>query len=84
MALEADLEDVWLGNVLGRATADGGGITQGPAPADGGGVGPNSTVDYSRQDSTIAYSPIARDPPSGISESTRSSSFTVGESSENS
>eukprot|EP00969_Alexandrium_andersonii_P238959 10548307-Alexandrium_andersonii.AAC.1 len=57
---------------------------QGPAPADGGGVGPNSTVDYSRQDSTIAYSPIARDPPSGISESMRGSSFAVGEGSENS
>eukprot|EP00969_Alexandrium_andersonii_P368513 15473067-Alexandrium_andersonii.AAC.1 len=84
MTLEADLEDARLGNVLGRATADGGGVTQGPAPADGGGVGPNSTIDYSRQDSTIAYSPIARDPPCGISESTRSPSFAVGESSEDS
>eukprot|EP00969_Alexandrium_andersonii_P085559 3772151-Alexandrium_andersonii.AAC.1 len=74
MSFERDLEQVWLGDVLGRATADGGGIIHGPAPADGGGDGLNVTTNYSRQDSTIAYSPIARNQPSGISEGTTSSS----------
>eukprot|EP00969_Alexandrium_andersonii_P272239 12032221-Alexandrium_andersonii.AAC.1 len=63
MTLEADLEAVWLGNVLGRATADGGGHNQGPAPADGGSIGHDVTIDYGRQDSTIAYSPIAQNAP---------------------
>eukprot|EP00969_Alexandrium_andersonii_P061039 2689838-Alexandrium_andersonii.AAC.1 len=65
MALEADLEAVWLGDVLGHATADGGGNNQGPAPADGGGVGHDITIDYGWQNSTIGYSPIARNTPSG-------------------
>eukprot|EP00969_Alexandrium_andersonii_P028374 1238728-Alexandrium_andersonii.AAC.1 len=72
MSVERDLEQVWLGNVLGRATADGGEANQGPAPADGGGDGLNVTIIYGRQDSTIAYSPIARNQPSGTSESTTS------------
>eukprot|EP00969_Alexandrium_andersonii_P321169 14191274-Alexandrium_andersonii.AAC.1 len=63
MTPEADLEQIWLGDVLGGATADGGGTVQGPAPADGGGAGLASTVDYSRQDSTIVYTPIARNAP---------------------
>eukprot|EP00969_Alexandrium_andersonii_P322266 14238902-Alexandrium_andersonii.AAC.1 len=63
MTLEADLEAAWLGNVLGRATADGGGTNQGPAPADGGITGHDNTVDYGRQESTIAYSPIAQNAP---------------------
>eukprot|EP00969_Alexandrium_andersonii_P355466 15444462-Alexandrium_andersonii.AAC.1 len=83
MSFERDLEQVWLDDVLGRATADGGGVTHGPAPADGGGDGLNVTINDSRRDSTIAYSPIARNQPSGISESTTSPSSAVGGRSEN-
>eukprot|EP00969_Alexandrium_andersonii_P059553 2622288-Alexandrium_andersonii.AAC.1 len=69
MTLEAELEAVWLADVLGPPTAEGGGIGQGPAPAEGGSVGHDATIDYGRRDSTIGYSPIARNTPSGTSES---------------
>eukprot|EP00969_Alexandrium_andersonii_P204424 9033245-Alexandrium_andersonii.AAC.1 len=56
MSFERDLEQVWLGDVLGRTPADGGGAGQGHAPADGGVAG---------QDRAIACRPIAQNAPSG-------------------
>eukprot|EP00969_Alexandrium_andersonii_P112043 4948348-Alexandrium_andersonii.AAC.1 len=67
MALEADLEQVWLGDVLGQVPAEGGGHVRGPAPAEGGSGGQDITNDYGRQNSAIGYNPIAGHSSSGHS-----------------